>query len=75
MEVANVEGVFLLLIIGIGAAIICNITEMLLAVRSRSIENKVGALHTQKNHQHDTVFTSTLSLLKRFSIVVNPIYD
>lgn len=42
LEVANVEGVFLLLIIGVAAAVLCNLCEMLLAVRSRSVENQVG---------------------------------
>ncbi|KAG4072066.1 hypothetical protein HA402_015565 [Bradysia odoriphaga] len=41
LEIANVEGVFLLLIIGIAVAVLCNSIEMLFAVLSRSIDNKV----------------------------------
>lgn len=41
LEVANVEGVFLLLIIGVVTATLCNMVEMLVAVWSQSVENKV----------------------------------
>lgn len=41
LEVANVEGVFLLLIVGSVAAILCSCLEMVLDVRSRAAENKV----------------------------------
>lgn len=41
LEVANVEGVFLLLILGVVAATLCNMAEMLLAVWWQSVENKV----------------------------------
>lgn len=41
LDIANVVGVFLLLIIGIAAAVVVNIIEMLLAVRTRSVENEV----------------------------------
>lgn len=39
---ANVEGVFLLLIVGSVAAILCSCLEMVLDVRSRASENKVS---------------------------------
>lgn len=42
LEVANVEGVFLLLIVGSVAAIICSCLEMILDVLSRAMDNKVN---------------------------------
>lgn len=41
LEVANVEGVFLLLIVGSVAAILCSCVEMILDVLGRAIDNKV----------------------------------
>lgn len=41
MEIANVEGVFLLLMVGSVAAIVCSCVEMVFDVRRRSEENKV----------------------------------
>lgn len=41
LEVANVEGVFLLLIVGSVAAIICSCLEMILDVLGRAMDNKV----------------------------------
>lgn len=44
LEVANVEGVFLLLIVGSVAAIICSCFEMILDVLNRAMDNKVASV-------------------------------